>query len=103
MTKVQILFVSFVSFLFVACSSSPPSTPQLDRRLSPAECEAAVDHAVALLTPDPMSAAAAAQLRTGRVTAVEQCLATATLRDHRCLMAARDARELGLCPMPGGR
>jgi hypothetical protein len=101
MTSVQILFVSFLA----ACSSSSPSPApapvDLDRRVTPAECSAAVDHAAALLAADPETASYAEELRRTRATAVEQCLATATLRDHQCLMAAVDSRELGLCPMPG--
>ena len=98
MTRVQILFVSF----FFACSSS--STPvDLDRRVTPVECSAAVDHATALLAADPATASYAEEMRRTRATAIEQCLATATLRDHQCLMAAVDSRELGLCPMPGTR
>jgi hypothetical protein len=73
------------------------------RRLTRAECVEAVDHAVALLEGDPGMASAAAQLRAERDGSIAQCEQTATLRDHRCLMAANTARELGLCPMPGAR
>jgi hypothetical protein len=47
--------------------------------------------------------AAAAQLRGERAQSIAQCEATATLRDHRCLMASKTATELGHCPMPGAR
>ena len=73
------------------------------RRVSHAECVEAVDHAIALFDGDAEMAAAATQLRAERDRSIAQCEETATLRDHRCLMAASTARELGLCPMPGGR
>ena len=75
----------------------------LARRLTRAECVEAVDHAIALLEGDAAMASAAAQLRAERDGSIAQCEQTATLRDHRCLMAANTARELGLCPMPGAR
>jgi hypothetical protein len=94
MSKIRIVLVC----LLVACGSSKDPS----RRLTERECAAAVDHAIELLAAEPDTRGFADTMRAGHATHVKQCLETATLRDHECLMKARDARELGLCPMPGG-
>jgi hypothetical protein len=83
-----------------------PSSPAGDdpgRRLTHDECVAAVDHAIALFDASADMAAVAVQLRGERASSIAQCEASATLRDHRCLMKATTASELGLCPMPGAQ
>jgi hypothetical protein len=83
--------------------SSPEAGGDAGRRLTHDECAAAVDHAIALFEAGADTAAVAAQLRAERASSIAQCEATATLRDHRCLMKATTASELGLCPMPGAQ
>ena len=82
---------------------APAPVTAAERRLTAAECAASVDHAIAILAAGPDVASAAETMRTGRDGFIAQCEATATVRDRDCLMAAHDARELGLCPMPGTR
>jgi hypothetical protein len=78
----------------VACGASQPKAEDPDRRLTRDECAASVDHAIELLGPSvPMD----------RETSIAQCLETATVRDRDCLMKAKTADEMGLCPMPGTR
>jgi hypothetical protein len=93
MMTMRILFVCLVA----SCgggSAKPAVKEDPDRRLTRAECEEGVDHAMKLLGPSvPMD----------RETSIGQCLETATVRDHDCLMKATTADELGLCPMPGTR
>lgn len=96
MTRFLCLFL----FLSGACSSRADDPT---RALTRAECEAAVAHAIALIDADPAARPYADTMRLHRAARVDECLATATLADHRCLMNARTFTELGLCPMPGRR
>jgi len=86
-----------------ACRGGTPigDVDDPDRRLVRAECQAAVAHAIELLAADPASRPYADGMRRAVSTHVDQCLATATVRDQRCLMRSRTATELGLCPVPG--
>jgi hypothetical protein len=81
--------------------ATQPGSEASTRRVTHQECVEAVDHEVALLVADPALAPAGEQLRTERENSIAQCEATATLADHRCLMASKTASELGRCPMPG--
>lgn len=86
-----------------ACSKKEPAPLGEDpgRRLTEAECENAVTHAIALIEAAPEAAAFASQMKDHRAERIAECRKTATLRDHRCLMNAKTFNELGLCPMPG--
>jgi hypothetical protein len=85
--------------VLTVCACSEQDDP--GRRLTAAECERAVAHAIALIEADPAAAPYAAVMKEHRAERVAECVATATLRDHRCLMNATTFTELGLCPMPG--
>lgn len=92
-------FRVFAFLLLCTCSSAKRADP--DRRLTRAECTAGVDHAIGLFAAEPAMAAAVKQLRDGRTGFIADCEATGKLRDHECLMAAKNSQELGLCPLPG--
>src|SRR6188768_708133 len=94
----------FILAVLAACSSSSKVEPKPDpnRRLTHAECVQGVDHAIALFAADPAMSDAARSMRDGRDGFVAQCEASATVRDHECLMKSKSAHELGLCPLPGG-
>ena len=77
-----------------------PENP--DRRLTHAECEAAVDHAIELAAEPAMNEAVVGP-RLDRASAISECERTATVRDRDCLMQATTMDELGLCPQPGTR
>lgn len=88
----------------VATPATPGAGPAADdpkRRLTAAECTEAVDHALGLFANDPAMADAVASLREHRGEMVSECGKTGTLRDYRCLMAAKSAQEMGQCPQPG--
>ena len=94
-------FRTLLFVLLVSCGSSQPKRQvDPDRRLTHAECVESVDHAIALFEVDQPDAAK--MMRDGRAGFITQCEATARVRDHECLMAAKTSTELGLCPLPGG-
>src|SRR5262245_19092391 len=86
--------------VLVACGSSKPAEPPASK-VTHAECVEAVEHATKLLAADPALASYADDMRANRDRRVAECEATATRADHECLMKAKTAQELGLCPMPG--
>ena len=86
-----------------AAPAPAPAPAADDRGLTHGECAEAIDHAIALFDADPAMSSAAQMMRDGRERFITQCEGGATLRDHRCVMDAKTAHELGLCPQPGTR
>ena len=67
------------------------------RRLTGAECEMVVDHAIDLLDADATTKDLVAAMRTQRPHAVEECVARATKRDFDCYMHAQNLVDLKTC------
>jgi hypothetical protein len=93
--------------LILAACSSGGSRPDagalgedLGRRLTEAECEKSVDHAIRLIEADPAGAELLPEMTEDRAARVERCVAVGTLRDFRCLMNAATLKELGRCRQP---
>jgi hypothetical protein len=97
-----------VALVAAACSrdratprDAAPLGEDLGRRLTEAECDRAIDHALALVDDEPGAGDHATQLRGDRAARIAACVEVGTLRDHRCLMAARSFQDLGGCAIPG--